>query len=96
MIAPRPVRTGLLRWLWVLPLLAGAATLHADLQAPPGTQPNVVLIVADDMGYGDLGVYGATDLKTPRLDRLAREGVRRTDFYADVDGEARAAAKSAP
>jgi arylsulfatase A len=47
--------------------------------APPGP-PNVVIILADDMGYGDLGVYGATLNKTPNLDRLAAEGVRMTDF----------------
>ena len=44
--------------------------------------PNVVFILADDLGYGDLGAYGATDLATPHLDRLAREGVRLTDNYA--------------
>jgi arylsulfatase len=48
--------------------------------APP--RPNVVLILADDLGYGDLGSYGATGLATPNLDRLAREGVRLTEHYA--------------
>ena len=48
------------------------------------TRPNIVLIVADDLGYGDLGSYGAPDIKTPNLDRLAREGVRLTDFYANA------------
>jgi arylsulfatase A-like enzyme len=43
--------------------------------------PNVVLIYADDIGYGDLGCYGARRLKTPNLDRLAREGVRFTDAH---------------
>ena len=47
-------------------------------------RPNIVLIVADDLGYGDLGVYGATDTKTPNLDRLAREGTRFSDFYANA------------
>src|SRR6476661_5347359 len=42
--------------------------------------PNIVLIVADDLGYGDLGCYGATDIATPRLDAMAREGLRLTDF----------------
>jgi arylsulfatase len=42
--------------------------------------PNVVLIVADDMGYGDAGCYGAKDIRTPNLDRLAREGTRFTNF----------------
>ena len=44
--------------------------------------PNIVLILADDLGYGDVGAYGAELIETPRLDRLAREGVRLTDFYA--------------
>lgn len=43
-------------------------------------RPNVVVIVTDDQGYGDLGCYGATDLETPRIDRLAREGTRFTSF----------------
>jgi len=44
----------------------------------------VVLILMDDLGYGDLGSYGASDAKTPNLDRLAREGVRLTDAYANA------------
>src|SRR5262245_27965650 len=43
--------------------------------------PNVVLILADDLGYSDVGVYGAKDFATPNLDRLAREGMRFTDFH---------------
>ncbi len=46
--------------------------------------PNVVLILADDMGWGDLGAYGNTKITTPNLDRLAAEGVRFTDFYVDA------------
>lgn len=45
------------------------------------TRPNVVLIVSDDQGYHDLGCYGNDEILTPHLDRLAREGVRLTDFY---------------
>ena len=51
--------------------------------AQAANRPNIVLIITDDMGYGDLGSYGATDIRTPNLDRLAREGVRFTDFYAN-------------
>lgn len=43
--------------------------------------PNVLLIVSDDQGFHDLGCYGGTQIKTPNMDRLAREGVRLTDFY---------------
>ena len=44
-------------------------------------KPNIILMNADDLGYGDLGCYGSTANSTPALDRLAREGVRFTDFY---------------
>jgi arylsulfatase A-like enzyme len=50
-------------------------------QAP--ARPNIVLVLMDDLGYGDLGSFGAADAKTPNIDRLAREGVRFTDFYAN-------------
>lgn len=46
-------------------------------------QPNIVVILADDLGYGDLGCYGATRLRTPQIDRLAREGKRFTDFHSN-------------
>ena len=48
----------------------------------PARLPNVVLILADDLGYGDVGAYGNTLIRTPHLDALARDGVRFTDFYA--------------
>jgi len=47
-----------------------------------GAQPNVVLIVADDMGWGDLGCYGSKQNSTPHIDRLAREGMKFESFYA--------------
>src|SRR5881296_2563436 len=45
-------------------------------------KPNIIFILADDLGYGDLGCYGQTRIKTPNIDRLAAEGIRFTDFYA--------------
>lgn len=47
------------------------------------TQPNFIIILADDLGYGDLGVYGAEAIKTPNLDRMAAEGARFTAFYSN-------------
>lgn len=44
-------------------------------------RPNILFIVADDMGYGDCGVYGCRDIPTPNLDALAREGIRFTGGY---------------
>jgi arylsulfatase A-like enzyme len=61
-----------------------SGTLSAQPASPPAaTRPNVVLVIMDDIGYGDLGSYGVSDAKTPNLDRLAREGVRLTDGYAN-------------
>ena len=45
-------------------------------------QPNIIIIYADDLGYGDVSAYGATDIKTPHIDKLANEGVRFTNGYA--------------
>ena len=58
----------------------------------PARPPNFIIVFADDQGYGDLGVFGATDFSTPRIDRMAQEGMRFTDFYAQpVCGPSRTA-----
>src|SRR5436190_24288012 len=56
-------------------------TSHSSLLGADAQRPNVVLILADDQGYSDLGVYGAEGFSTPNIDRLAREGIRFTDFH---------------
>ncbi|MBI3464017.1 MAG: sulfatase-like hydrolase/transferase, partial [Planctomycetes bacterium] len=61
-------------------LLAPLNALFASDVAKPAS-PNIVLIYADNLGYGDLGCYGNADIQTPRIDQLAQEGVRCTDFY---------------
>src|SRR5437867_2261584 len=67
-------------------LAAGALAAEGDpaSSAPPSTprKPSIILILADDLGYGDLGCYGQTRIKTPKIDKLAAEGIRFTDFYA--------------
>lgn len=62
-------------------LQAAAAGASAVLRAQAAPKPNLVMIYADDLGYGDLSCYGATAYQTPHLDRMAAEGVRFTDFY---------------
>ena len=59
----------------------GALTL-SGAQAPPSARPNILLIHADDLGYGDLSAYGQSQFQTPSLDRLAKEGTRFTQYYS--------------
>ncbi|MEA3367392.1 MAG: arylsulfatase [Planctomycetota bacterium] len=54
----------------------------AKAAATPDRKPNIVYIIADDLGYGDLGCYGQTHFKTPHIDRLAAEGLKFTQHYA--------------
>ena len=59
--------------------VAGSGGLVSPSAAP---RPNVLFILADDMGYGDLSCYGRPDYQTPVLDALAKQGIRFTDNYA--------------
>ena len=63
-------------------LLVFLITVIGLARLPAADQPNIVIIFIDDQGYYDLGCYGATEIKTPRIDRLAAEGIRFTDYYA--------------
>ena len=60
---------------WLAPGTAGA-------QAPSKRPPNIILILADDLGYNEVGAYGQKKIRTPNIDRLAQEGVRLTDHYS--------------
>jgi arylsulfatase A len=64
----------------VAAVLAGEAIVGTRQQKP--SRPNVLLIQADDLGYGDLSAYGQSRFTTPAVDRLAREGIRFTQYYA--------------
>ncbi|HEX6627842.1 MAG TPA: sulfatase-like hydrolase/transferase [Gemmatimonadaceae bacterium] len=69
--------------LLIASVLIPFSVAAAQPAARAGDRPNVVLILMDDLGYGDIGSYGVKDAKTPNLDRLAREGIRLTDAYAN-------------
>jgi N-acetylgalactosamine-6-sulfatase len=67
-----------------LALLAATVLASPGLLAAAGSgRPNIVFLLADDLGLADLGCYGAPDIRTPHLDRLARDGVRFTQFYSN-------------
>lgn len=67
----------MLRILYLLALPIGLTAIARGAEP----RPNVVVILADDLGYGDLGCFGAKDIKTPNIDRMAVEGTRFTSFY---------------
>lgn len=67
-----------------LALLSLFGWFFAVSTATANSPPNIVLILADDLGYGDLGCYGNGTNRTPHLDRLAREGVRFLDFHSNA------------
>lgn len=63
-------------------LVLTLTSIKISAQKQTNDQPNILLIFIDDMGYADVGCFGATDYQTPNIDRLANEGVRFTNFYA--------------
>lgn len=77
---PQPVPGASALLAALLPLTACLTAV--DLGADPAPRPNIIFIMVDDMGYGDVGVYGQTLIQTPRLDAMAAEGIRFTDVYA--------------
>lgn len=69
-----------LRYLLLATILGMSA--YAFIEKSKPVVPNIVLIFFDDLGYGDLSCYGALDILTPNLDRLASEGIRFTNFLS--------------
>src|SRR5262245_13034784 len=66
-------------------LICGAATFaapHSQRAVAQAGRPNIIFILADDLGYGDTSCYGSTSLRTPNIDRLAKEGLRFTDGHS--------------
>ena len=77
-----PVVTLRLLLAWITAGAVCAAPRARAAEAPP---PNLVVILADDLGYGDLGSYGHPTIRTPSLDRMAAEGLRLTQFYSAAE-----------
>ena len=65
-------------------LVVGMTGFLGTQSQAASARPNIVIVFADDLGYGDLGCFGSTTIRTPRLDQLAREGTRFTSFYVQV------------
>ena len=63
-------------------LSASSIALSASAKEKTAQRPNIIYIMCDDMGYGDLGCYGQPYISTPNIDRMAREGIRFTQAYA--------------
>ena len=84
--------------LMMTALAAVAGSAAADAAQPPQKQAplNVLLIIADDLGIGDVGCYGSKWLETPNIDRLAAEGVRATDAHASARSARHRATPSFP
>ena len=72
-----------MRRMFLLSVMCAAAIASLHAQPSPPARPNIVLIITDDVGYGDIGSYGAPDIKTPNIDSLAKNGTRFTQFYAN-------------
>ncbi len=66
-----------------LSVMASVSVVQSAHAAPDPARPNIIVILADDLGWGDLGVQGGRDVRTPNIDRLAAGGVRLTSYYAN-------------
>ena len=71
-------------WLRAVSTAVGTAALASPFGRAenPTSKPNIIFILADDLGYGDLGCYGQQRIQTPNIDRMAAEGLRFTQCYA--------------
>src|SRR6266404_6130106 len=68
--------------IWLPAIALACFCTASSSRAADSPRPNVIFILADDLGYGDLGCYGQKHIRTPNIDRLAAEGMRFTQCYA--------------
>ena len=73
---PVKLKITLTKITWILLISASCSTIFAK------EKPNIVIIYMDDLGYGDVSAYGATEINTPNMDKLAEGGIRFTTGYA--------------
>jgi len=79
-----------MKFLTQLSIVAIACVFASNVQAEQARKPNFLIIFTDDQGYQDLGCYGSPNIKTPNIDKMAKEGMKFTNFYAQtVCGPAR-------
>lgn len=67
---------------WLMCLAIGLSALNTSAASKKDQPPNIIYIMADDLGYGDLGCYGQQKIQTPNIDKLAKDGMRFIQFYA--------------
>ena len=70
----------------IIALLFTIVPLSASAKAAEPARPNIIVLFADDLGYGDLGCFGAKGYSTPNLDRMADDGMKFTSFYVAAPG----------
>ena len=68
--------------LYTLLIVISSSFSPIDETETAAKQPNIIILFADDLGYGDLGVYGHPTIRTPNLDKMAMKGVKFTNFYS--------------
>src|ERR1041385_7615465 len=72
-------------FLWQLAAASALAVSPQLLNPAPTRKPNFIVILCDDLGFGDIGTFGGNLIPTPNIDQLAREGTKLTNFYSSAN-----------